>query len=555
LASLVFLAGPNAGRRYKLGEGDYIIGRRSDCQVFVPDMRVSRQHARVTRREDGWHLEDLGSKSGTFLNEERVEHARLAHDDEIVIAQSRIRVELPGQTRNPGALDAAVTVVDLHDAAIYMSRDHGDSGAFASAPALAGIQDSQRELDLQERKLASLGAILEIAANTTDPDELMSAVTERLLDVFPQAGAVGVLVDADRAGELRVLCHASRAPQPAAPAALTVPATILEHVVRERRGALLRDVDRPRSAAEPTGSRMGAPVQARGNHYGVIYVECAAGAFRKEDLDLLTSIAAQTGLAIHAARMHRELLQRQRLELDLRVARQIQRSLLPGAPPAVVGLEFAIHYEPAYQIGGDFYDFVWLDTRRLALVIGDVAGKAISAALYMARLTSELRSGTGIARSPSQLLRRVNAEMLALGDDGMFATLVYAVYDTETRVLELTNAGHLVPLLRRGDRVRPLEDEAAHGPPVGVVAELDLGEARVQLEPGDLVLFSTDGVHEARDRHGVEYGLDRLTRRIQTARGGVDGVVGALLDDLDDHVGPGIQADDMTILAMALTGR
>src|ERR1044071_200410 len=97
----------------------------------------------------------------------------------------------------------------------------------------------------------------------------------------------------------------------------------------------------------------------------------------------------------------------------------------PANAPQVVGLEFAVHYEPAYQIGGDFYDFIWHDPSHLGLAVGDVAGKAISAALNMARLTSELRSRAAIARTPARLLPRVNQEIAALCDDGMFATLVY----------------------------------------------------------------------------------------------------------------------------------
>src|SRR5574341_162260 len=115
MPALVFIAGPNAGRRYKLGDGEYIIGRRSDCQIFVPDMRVSRQHARIIRDSGRWQLEDLGSNNGTFVNGNRVQNAELRHDDEIQIAQNRIRVELPeGQTGpKPGTFDSPVTIVEV----------------------------------------------------------------------------------------------------------------------------------------------------------------------------------------------------------------------------------------------------------------------------------------------------------------------------------------------------------------------------------------------------------------------------------------------------------
>ncbi len=570
MPSLIFLAGPNAGRRYKLGEGDYIIGRRSDCQIFVPDMRVSRQHARIRRERDGWCIEDLGSNNGTFVNGQRVQMAKLGNDDEISIANNRIRVDMPLMTpKARSTFDAQVTIVELDNSEIFLSRDESDSSGFLRSSALVGIQDSAREARLLERKLGAVQAILETAAHTTEPDELLESVVAQLLEVFPQADSVGVLVEDPRSGELRVKCQQHRT-NGAGSQDLRVPGTIIDRVVTGQRGILLGQQGTPRpelvdQAAglmapkgivdEPQGSRMGAPIQARNAHYGVVYVECRSGSFRQEDLDLLTSIAAQAGLAMHSARMHSQLMQRQRLERDLRVARQIQRSLLPPDLPRVVGLDFAIHYEPAYQIGGDFYDFIWHDKTHLAIMVGDVAGKAISAALYMARLTSELRSRAGIARTPSRLLRRVNEEMVKLGDDGMFATLVYAIYDLENRTLVFTNAGHVSPLLRRGDRVFPLHAERAHVAPVGVVPDLEVGEARVQLHEGDLLVFTTDGIHEARDSAGNEYGLKRLSRRIRSARGAADDVVRAILQDVDSHVKDGTQADDITVVALKIDAR
>jgi sigma-B regulation protein RsbU (phosphoserine phosphatase) len=561
MASLVFVAGPNAGRRYKLGDGEYIIGRRSDCQIFVPDMRVSRQHARIRRERGRFWVEDLGSNNGTFVNGSKIaNHTDLKHDDEITIANNRIRVELPESTtgrQKTDGLESHVTIVDVGTSNVFKSRDESDSGQVWRSSSLVTAADARTRL--LERKLAALTAILEAAAHTPDPEQLLERVVEQLLELFAQAESVGVLVQDERTGDLRVQCQRNRANTQLGE--MRVPGTIIEHVVADRRGVLLGETTGQFDAApgtpegEPVGTRMGAPVVAQQISYGVIYVESKAALFRQEDVDLLQSVAAQTGLAIHAARVQSHLLRRQRLERDLRMARQIQRSLLPALPPSVVGLDFAIHYEPAYQIGGDFYDFIWHDQSHLALVVGDVAGKAISAALYMARLTSELRSRAGISRTPARLLRRVNDEMVKIGDDGMFATLVYAIYDLETRTLVFTNAGHCVPLLRRGDRVFPLHADRAHIAPVGILAELEVGEARVQLHTGDMLILTSDGILEARDAKGNEYGLKRLSRRIRTARGSAEDVVKAILQDVDGHVANAPQGDDMTIVAMSIDER
>jgi sigma-B regulation protein RsbU (phosphoserine phosphatase) len=553
MSSLVFVAGPNTGRRYKLGEGEYIIGRRSDCQIFVPDMRVSRQHARIIRDDGRWCLEDLGSNNGTFVNGNRVQTAELRHEDEIVIAQNKIRVELPeGTTGQRGTFDSHVTIVEVQSPSVFKSReDSSEERAWKSG--LITAQQLGGQTAFLERKLAALSAILTAVSHTDDADKLLERVVEQLLEVFPQAESVGVFVQDERTRELKVKCYRQRSSKVFG-GDMRVPGTIIDHVVHDRRGVLLGDATGRTQAIseEAVGTRMGAPLQSGTAHYGVVYVESKTASFKQDDVDLLQSVAAQTGLAIHAARMQSELAKREQLERDLRVARQIQRSLLPAQAPAVVGLDFAIHYEPAYQIGGDFYDFIWHDQSHLALVVGDVAGKAISAALYMARLTSELRSRAGISRTPARLLRRVNEEVVKLGDDGMFATLVYCIYDLESRTLVFTNAGHCVPLLRRGDRVFPLHAERAHIAPIGVMPELEVGEARVQLHTGDMLVLISDGIHEARDARGNEYGLKRLSRRIRTARGSAEDVVKAILTDVDAHVSNAPQGDDMTIVAMSI---
>ena len=555
MPSLVFLAGPIAGRRYKLADGEYIIGRRSDCQIFVPDMRVSRQHARLWQDGEAWQIEDLGSNNGTFVNGTKVQTATpVRHADEILIANNRIRVEAHDPTLDPKVPEGnAVTIVNVGGASSLI-RSREDSGSGRIPIVSSGMMSvaDQRAVRLLERKLDALTQILQATAASDTSEALIQKLVDALLDLFPQAEDVGVLVEDERTGELKVQSQRHR--KQAFGGNLRVPGTIIQHVISDRRGVLLGESADEND--EGVGTRMGAPLIYHGVHYGVVYVESKHSGFRQEDVDLLQTVATQAGLAMHATRVAAQLLTREKLERDLRVARQIQRSLLPANVPQVVGLEFAVHYEPAYQIGGDFYDFIWHDPSHLGLAVGDVAGKAISAALYMARLTSELRSRAAIARTPARLLRRVNQEIAQLGDDGMFATLVYCIYDLENRSLVFTNAGHCVPLLRRGDRVFPLQAERAHTPPLGVTPELEAGEARVQLHSGDMLIMVSDGILEARDARGNDYGLSRLSRRIRTARGSVDDVIKAILADIDSHVGDqGQQGDDMTIVAMSIDQR
>jgi serine phosphatase RsbU (regulator of sigma subunit)/pSer/pThr/pTyr-binding forkhead associated (FHA) protein len=554
--ALIFTAGPNAGRRYKLGKGDYIIGRRSDCQIFVPDMRVSRQHALIHRKGKGWVIQDLGSNNGTFVNGKKVQEQILEHEDQIKIAHNVITVDLPEeatQIREP-AFDANVTVVDLQNPRVIKSRDeHTQASGLWSATHLAGAQDLQRQQRLMERKLQALTTILEISGRAAKPEELLDAIGDQLLEAFPQARVVATLSE-DKAGEFRVISQRRHKRAGDSKETMKVPGPLLANVQNGTQGILLEEPERAFDG--PGGLRMGAPVRMLDDKIGVLYIESEHAVFHQEDVDLLTSIANQTGLALHSTHIQREYERQRRFERDLKVARQIQRSLLPAKPPEVVGLEFAVHYEPAYTIGGDFYDFIWHDREHLALVVGDVSGKAISAALYMARLTSELRSRATIARTPATLLRRVNEEMMHLGDDGMFSTLIYAVYDLVTRSLLFSNAGHQVPILRREGKVYALEADSAHVAPLGVFRDMEIGEARVQLQEGDMLILTTDGIQEGRNAKGEEYGAKRLMERIEATRGGPDEVIKAILSDVDNHTRDGKQTDDMTILAMSIgTGR
>src|SRR6476660_6041075 len=141
MPSLVFLAGPIAGRRYKLGEGEYVIGRRSDCQIFVPDMRVSRQHARLWRDGEGWSLEDLGSNNGTFINGSRLQAStQLQHDDEIMIANNKIRVDAQDHSSEPRPLDIA-TIVEVGGQSVIRSREDSSSRTPLISSGLINVSD------------------------------------------------------------------------------------------------------------------------------------------------------------------------------------------------------------------------------------------------------------------------------------------------------------------------------------------------------------------------------------------------------------------------------
>ena len=247
----------------------------------------------------------------------------------------------------------------------------------------------------------------------------------------------------------------------------------------------------------------------------VSHFQPAAVVFRaKGDIDPVR--AARSAHDRLQREQHQRLLARDRIDHDLRLARQIQRNLLPRDPPRVAGVDIAVHYEPAFHVGGDFYDFLWRDQQQLSIVVGDVSGKAISGALFMARVTSEIRAVASLG-SPARVIERVNRALAEIADDGMFVTLVYVTIDLRRNTIRFCNAGHTTPLLRRGDEVLSLEFDRARCMPVGVLPTLQCDEVEVPLIPGDVLLLYTDGIIEARSMKGEFYGQDRLVEAVIAA--------------------------------------
>lgn len=211
MPSLVFLAGPIAGRRYRLADGEYVVGRRSDCQIFVPDMRVSRQHARVWKQAETWTVEDLGSNNGTYVNGVRLTAAApLRSDDEITIANNRIRVEGDEAASDTAAQSTSgLTIVHVPGQAIRSREDSDSPRPQIVSSGLFHVAD-QKAVRLIERKLDALTQILQATAASDTAEALLEKLAGALLDSFPQAEDVGVLVEDERTGELRVQCQRHR---------------------------------------------------------------------------------------------------------------------------------------------------------------------------------------------------------------------------------------------------------------------------------------------------------------------------------------------------------
>jgi serine phosphatase RsbU (regulator of sigma subunit)/predicted ester cyclase len=257
-----------------------------------------------------------------------------------------------------------------------------------------------------------------------------------------------------------------------------------------------------------------------------------------------------SGLAeLAQQRLEQERIERERIEQELRVARSIQQASLPEEVPTLQGWDISPYYQPAREVGGDFYDFHLLSGGRLGVVVGDATGKGVPAALVMSTTLGMLQavSQTLGSSSPGEVLAQVNETLVARIPSNMFVTCFYAILDPKSGTLRYANAGHDLPYLWHGGDAEELR---ARGMPLGLMPEMSYEEKELVLEPSDNVLLYSDGLVEAHDPKGEMVGFPRL--RAFVAEQGEDGSLGDLcLEKLYSFVGEGWeQEDDITLLTL-----
>jgi len=246
----------------------------------------------------------------------------------------------------------------------------------------------------------------------------------------------------------------------------------------------------------------------------------------------------------------REIRMRERIEQELKIARLIQQTLLPKTLPQLPGYDVAAYYQPAREVGGDFYDFLELEDGRLGLVVGDVTDKGIPAALVMATTRAVLRAAAQCLFSPGEALRRANEALITDIPPSMFITCLYAILEPESGHLVYANAGHDLPYKRRVERNEGVEELRARGMPLGLMPGMHYEEKETVLKPGDDVLFYSDGLVEAHDPHCEMFGFPRL-RALLAERDEERSLVDFLLEELYSFTGEGWeQEDDITLVTL-----
>jgi len=231
------------------------------------------------------------------------------------------------------------------------------------------------------------------------------------------------------------------------------------------------------------------------------------GAFGAGDLEFLNGISDHMAIAMENARMHMELMEKQRMEEELKLGREIQSRLLPSPPIDILDTELAALSVPCYEVGGDYYDFLELPDGDLGLAIGDVSGKGVSAALIMSSVQAALRVAAPIEEDLARLVQRLNALIYRSARGKKYATFFFGRYTPSTGLLRYVNAGHNPPFVATG---QGLEELTSTGKPIGILPDSNYHERAVEIPPGATLFLYTDGLNEAADPDENEFGYDRL---------------------------------------------
>ena len=299
-----------------------------------------------------------------------------------------------------------------------------------------------------------------------------------------------------------------------------------------------------------TRSEMTAPLIYRNRVIGVIDLESPhLNYFNEDHVRMFTTLAPQVAIAIENARLYERVARSEaRLENDLRRAQEIQMHLMPGIAPKIPGLDIALQFQPARELGGDLYEFLSYGRDRQVIVVGDVSGKGAPAALYGAMASGTLRSLAPLKLPPPEMMKRLNVMFLERKIEGHFITLTYAVWEPKTKTMSLANAGMPLPILVRKGQCRAIR---AEGVPLGLLENVEYQQETVNLETGDLLVFFSDGITEAPNLQLEEFGSRRLESVLRpNAHKLPQDIVSQVFKDVRTFEAGRPQRDDQTLVVL-----
>jgi serine phosphatase RsbU (regulator of sigma subunit) len=525
------------------------LGRSSDNDLSYPDdSAMSRRHLILERDEDDWILEDLGSKNGTQFNGQKFTGRKvLRAGDKISVGRVLIIYDPApvGDETMVFVEDDATTAGGISTASVHTSLQEvvaapeGGIAAVLTANALTGSPRIQALLDAGRQ-----------LANHSSLSELFPTILQLSIDaVGAQRGILMTL----EGTELHV--RAARGD------GFRISRAVRDQVITKKQSLLVIDtaVDEMLKSsativAQEIKSLMAVPLQTAEKVTGLIYVDSPriVRPFTPEDLTLLTVMSNIAAIRIeHARLMEVEQVERM-MSKELEQAAEIQRNLLPKDPPIVEGFQLAGYSVACRSVGGDYFDYLRLPKGKMGVIVGDVAGKGLPAALMMSSLQARVQVLSEETEDIADFVTRLNRSVSASCPGNRFITFFIAMFDPANGEFSYCNAGHNPPfLIRKNGDVEQLE---IGGPVLGILKQMQYQSGSGKLEPGDIIGMYSDGVTEARNPADDEFGDDPTMVQFVERRGNsAQEIVTGLFHHLEGFMSTAPAADDITLVVLKRT--
>ncbi len=516
------------------------LGRSSANELCYPDdAGLSRQHLALIRSGADWFVEDLGSKNGTLLNGKRVEK-RAAFSPGDRISAGHLTIEFSDGVQ---ASDHTVVFVD-----------HGESVSSASTTVVASldavlgpqVDDLNKTYVMQgsPQMRALIRAGRELAGHRP-LDELFTVIMDLSVEAVNAGRGVLMTLEGDK---LEVRAHRGEG--------FKISSTVRDRVLKEKASLLVRDAQLDQALREHMSivehkvrSMMAVPLQTNDRVIGLIYLDSPhlIREFTREDLNLLTVMANVAAIRIEHARLSEVEEQERLLAKEMQQAALIQKGLLPSKPPAVKGLDIAGKTTACRTVGGDYFDFIEFADGRVAMLVGDVAGKGMPASLLMSSLQARIQilfeDGDDLAKK----VGRLNKAVCANCPDNRFITFFMTVINPETGDLVYTNAGHNPPLIVRAGG--GFETLGGGGVILGILPMATYKESGAKMESGDILVLFSDGVTEAANSSDEDFGETRLAEVVAANRNrSAAEIIEAIEAAVVDFTEGAPAADDFTVV-------
>ena len=547
-------------KKFTLAKEPVVIGRHPDCEIHIDDGSVSRRHAQVVYQDGAYFVEDLDSRNGTFLNDQQIYQPTKLYDDSVIrvcdisfVFQSS---DLPGGTVRPRPTlnkDRSATQIA---SSVFLEDDDSGSQIMSRLDVPSHHSGTHNRVGAEE-KLLALTKITYALSESVERDEVLSKILDFLFDLFIEADR-GFIILRDSEGRLQPLGVKTRRARD--DEQIRISRTIVHQVMDTKQPLISSDAaadDRFDMAQSIVDFRirsiMCAPlINSQDESIGVIQLDTLKQsiAFKEEDLETLVTVAMQASLAIQKADLFEDVKKADMLADDLELAHELQQRFLPQRAPDLKGFSFFSYYRPMQQVGGDYFDYVPLGNNRVGIIVADVVGHGIPAALLMAKVSAESRFALATSATAVEAISKMNNNLSDLNID-RFVTLVLGLLDVEESKMTIVNAGHMPPILRhQSGEIRQLAIEEA-GLPLGIMEDYEYEAVEIEVRRGDVVVMYTDGINEAMDADGNQLTTQFMIDEIKSSQTKTPETIGELIcQTVTRHIGRTPAIDDMCVVCI-----